>query len=83
MYIKKVFELNSSDVLEIFLTVGILQECGQDITCKTRLGVGNSFKPSNPGATDIRVKEIPNKKRQKIGIQKEFETFHYEFQMNP
>lgn len=41
---KKVFEPKSSDVLEIFLTVGKLQECGQDITCKTRLRRGNSFK---------------------------------------
>lgn len=38
---------------------------------------------SNPAATASRVKDRPNQERQKIGIQKEFETFHYEFQMNP
>lgn len=35
--IKKGFEPTNSDILETFLTVGILQEC-EDMTCKTRLG---------------------------------------------
>lgn len=46
-------------------------------------GIYLNLNTSNPGATDIRVKEILNQGRQKIGIQKEFETFHYEFQMCP
>lgn len=42
-----------------------------------------NFNTCNPAATASGVKDRPNQERQKIGIQKEFETFHYEFQMNP
>lgn len=89
MLIKKVFEPNSSDVLEIFLTVGILQECGQDITCKTRFWGGgrgrNSFRLTQATLEQLTLqsKIYPTKKDRKLASKKNLRPFIMNFKWTP
>lgn len=43
---------------------------------------GEPISGSNPGTTDVKIKEIPHQKRHNWHP-KEPETFPYEFEMNP
>lgn len=64
-----------------------LEYCRNVKTSPAKLDWGEqthlNFNTCNPAATASRVKDQLNQERQKICIQKEFEPFHHEFQINP